>query len=75
MEHELRTRLLETAERLRATHKISEETIGQKALNDNTFFRRLRSGKAGFTVRTYDRLMTWMLEAEKDTSLRKRQAA
>lgn len=75
MEHELRNRLLETAERLRDLTGITEQAVGQKALKDNTFFKRLRSGNAGFTVRTYDRLMTWMLATEKDAIQRKREAA
>ncbi|MCY1741186.1 hypothetical protein [Ensifer sp. SL37] len=41
---------------------MSEATIGLKALNDNTFFKRLRSG-AGFTVKTYDKVMAFMEKA------------
>lgn len=59
MEQELRTRLFETADRLTRATKMSEQTIGQKAISDNTFFKRVREG-AGFTVKTYDRLMAWM---------------
>lgn len=67
MEQELRKTLLETAAEVCEAFGITEETIGQKALNDNTFFRRMRGG-AGFTVKTYDRLMAWMeseLEAQR----------
>lgn len=63
MEHELRTKLFETAERLSALTGISEQSIGQKAINDNTFFKRVRENGAGFTVKTFDRLMGWMEEA------------
>lgn len=59
MEHELRSQLLEKAAAVCKARQITEETIGQKALKDNTFFKRMRGG-AGFTVRTYDRLMSWM---------------
>lgn len=62
MEQELRDRLFETAAKLKALADISEQTIGQKAINDNTFFKRAREG-AGFTVKTYDRLMAWMDDA------------
>lgn len=75
MEQELRNRLLETAERLTVIADLSEQAIGQRALHDNTFFKRLRSGKSGFTVRTYDRLMAWMLAAEKEAIQKKRMAA
>lgn len=60
MEQELRAHLLETAERIASHTGLSEQTIGQRAIRDNTFFRRLREKDAGFTVRTYDRLMQWM---------------
>lgn len=62
MEHELRAKLLSTAERCTRLTEMSEATIGLKALNDNTFFKRLRSG-AGFTVKTYDRVMAFMDKA------------
>ena len=65
MEQELRTQLFETAERLTALTGITEQSIGQKAINDNTFFKRVRENGAGFTVKTFDRLMAWMDGAEK----------
>jgi len=64
MEQELRTRLFETAERLTKLTGLSEQAIGQKAINDNTFFKRVRENGAGFTVKTFDRLMAWMEAAE-----------
>lgn len=73
MEQELRTQLFETAERLTTLTGITEQSIGQKAINDNTFFKRVRDNGAGFTVKTFDRLMTWMDEAEK--SAKKERAA
>ena len=67
MEHELRTKLIETAERLCAASGMSEQAIGLAAIKDNTFFPRIRGeGRdkpAGFTVKTYDRVMAFM-EAE-----------
>lgn len=62
MEHELRAKLISTAERCTRLTEMSEATIGLKALNDNTFFKRLRSG-AGFTVKTYDKVMAFMEKA------------
>lgn len=59
MEHELRAKLISTAERCTRLTEMSEATIGLKAVNDNTVFKRIRAG-AGFTVRTYDRLMAYM---------------
>lgn len=64
MEQELRAKLFETAERLTALTGITEQSIGQKAINDNTFFKRVRENGAGFTVKTFDRLMGWMEAAE-----------
>lgn len=61
MEQELRNNLISTAAEL-AKRGITEETIGLRAIKDNTFFKRMRSG-SGFTVKTYDRLMAWMQEA------------
>ncbi len=62
MEHELRAKLISTAERCTRLTKMSEATIGLKAVKDNTVFKRIRGGK-GFTVKTYDRLMAFMDEA------------
>lgn len=61
MEHELRAKLISTAERCARLAKLSEATIGLKAVNDNTVFKRIRKG-TGFTVKTYDRLMAFMEE-------------
>lgn len=61
MEHELRNNLISTAGILSAQKGMTEETIGLRAIKDNTFFKRMRSG-AGFTVKTYDKLMAWMRE-------------
>lgn len=61
MEHELRAKLISTAERCTRLTKMSEATIGLKAVKDNTVFKRIRKG-AGFTVKTYDRLMAFMEE-------------
>lgn len=74
MEQELRTRLFETAERLTKLTGMSEMAIGQKAINDNTFFKRVRENGAGFTVKTFDRLMTWMEKAEAEAAKQERVA-
>lgn len=62
MEHELRAKLISMAERCTRITKMTEATIGLKAVNDNTVLKRIRSGK-GFTVKTFDRLMAFMEEA------------
>lgn len=59
MEKELRSNLIKNAEALAKAKGVTEETIGLRAINDNTFFKRMRGG-AGFTIKTYDRLMAWM---------------
>lgn len=59
METELRNNLISTAAMLAAQKDMSEETIGLRAIKDNTFFKRIRGG-AGFTIKTYDKLMGWM---------------
>lgn len=68
MENELRNNLLSMAAMLSAQKEMTEETIGLRAIKDNTFFKRMRGG-AGFTVKTYDKLMNWMRAelARKDT--------
>lgn len=60
MEHELRNNLIAAAAKL-AERGITEETIGLRAIKDNTFFKRMRGG-SGFTIKTYDRLMAWMTD-------------
>jgi hypothetical protein len=62
MEHELRAKLISTAERCTRLTEMSEATIGLKAVKDNTVFKRIR-GNAGFTIKTYDRLMAFMEKA------------
>lgn len=69
MEQELRNNLIKTAEEVCKAKGVTEETIGLRALRDNTFFKRMRNG-AGFTIRTYDRLMAWM-----ESELQKEDAA
>ncbi|MEQ8450622.1 MAG: hypothetical protein RIB97_13135 [Nitratireductor sp.] len=59
MEKQLRNNLIKMAQAVCEARGLTEETIALRALRDNTFFRRMRNG-AGFTVRTYDRLMGWM---------------
>lgn len=58
MEESLRHSLLALAAAFEAATDISPATVGKRALNDNTFFNRLREGR-GFNVRTYDRLVAW----------------
>ena len=64
MENELRSQLIAAAEELSRVAGISEQAIGQGAIKDNTFFARIRGeGRekpAGFTVRTYDRVMAFI---------------
>lgn len=66
MENELRSQLIAAAEELSKVAGISEQAIGQGALKDNTFFARIRGeGRdkpAGFTVRTYDRVMAFIAD-------------
>lgn len=59
MEQELRQKLIDEAEALTKATGISEQSIGQFSIKDNTFFPRIRNG-AGFTVKTYDRVMAFM---------------
>ena len=64
MENEMRQTLLDKADQLLVLGGVSERTIGQAALGNNTFFFRLRgippNPPAGFTIKTYDRLIVWM---------------
>lgn len=62
MEHELRAKLIATAERCSLLTGMTEATIGLKAVKDNTVLKRVRGG-AGFTIRTFDRLMSFMDKA------------
>lgn len=65
MEHELRAKLIATAERCSLLTGMTEATIGLKAVKDNTVLKRVRGG-AGFTIRTFDRLMSFMDKAMHD---------
>lgn len=58
MEETIRTQLLLLATTFAGVSQSTLPTIGRLALNDNTFFHRLKSGD-GFTVRTADKLLQW----------------
>jgi len=58
MEKQLRTHLIRLASLFEGHTGTSPASVGKFALNDNTFFHRMVSGK-GFTVRTFDRVVTW----------------
>lgn len=40
---------------------MTRQTIGKRAINDNTFFVRIERGD-GFTVKTYDKIVGWFSE-------------
>ena len=61
MEETLRLHLRLCAEAFERATGASAATIGKRALNDNTFFQRTAGGQ-NFTVRTYDRLLSWFDE-------------
>jgi hypothetical protein len=58
MEETLRANLLDLAARYKAATGRSFPSIGDDALNDNTFFARIQKGK-GFTIKTFDRVVDW----------------
>lgn len=59
MEDELRSHLLHLAATYSDATGVSPATIGKRAINDNTFFQRLEA-EAGFTVKTFDRVVGWL---------------
>jgi len=61
MEEIARSDLLLLADKFSVAADMSLQAIGQRALNDNTFFARLAAG-SNFTLRTYDRLVAWFSE-------------
>ena len=61
MEETLRSNLLLLAAKFSTATQTSRPTIALRALNDNTFFTRVSAG-SGFTLSTYDRLVTWFSE-------------
>lgn len=74
MEKELRQNLINSAVELTTLTGMSEQAIGLNAIKDNTFFPRIRGvGKdkpAGFTVKTYDRVMAFMKSELEKAKLR-----
>lgn len=60
MEEILRAQLATCCAAYIAVAGGSREKIGDLALNDNTFFRRVIDEQRGFTVRTYDRVIGWL---------------
>ncbi len=62
MEHTLRSSLEILAAQFTAATDLSKAAIGQRSINDNTFFTRLAKGEAGFNIRTYDRVVLWLSE-------------
>jgi hypothetical protein len=61
MEESARADLLLLASTFSDAACVSLQAIGQRALNDNTFFARVSAG-SNFTLRTYDRLVRWFAE-------------
>jgi hypothetical protein len=59
MEEILRTNLIDLGKRFNAATGMSLPMIGLRALNDTSFYKRITHG-GGFTVRTYDRVISWL---------------
>jgi len=55
---DMRTQLLDAADRVRAATGLSESRISTLAVNDGKFLRRVRAGRR-FTDHTYDKFMRW----------------
>ncbi len=58
MEEIARSELLTLATAFSFALNVSLATLGQRCLNDNSFFTRISSG-SNFTLRTYDRVVLW----------------
>lgn len=61
LEHRAREDLLSLAESFHDATKTTHSTIGKRALNDNTFFGRIKSGDS-FRVDTFDKVVRWFSE-------------
>lgn len=61
METELKQHLITLSEGLASAGRIGVTTVWRQAINDPTFFDRLKSDKT-ITVRTYDRAVRWFSE-------------
>lgn len=62
---EIRNALMARAEAHASSKKISLSTIGLRAVNDSKFFAQVKDGR-GFNINTYQRVMDWLDEAEKE---------
>lgn len=59
MEQVLRTHLATLAKAFEAATGVTPASVGQSALKDNTFFPRVLDEGAGFTIKTFDRVVEW----------------
>jgi hypothetical protein len=62
MEETLRLHLATCVAAFERLTGITPQSVGKRALNDNTFFRRVVDQGQGFTVKTYDEVMRWFDE-------------
>lgn len=64
---EIRSALLARAEAHASARNIRLSTIGLHAINDARFFAEVKGGR-GFSINTYQRVMDWLDEAEKENA-------
>lgn len=67
--HEIRTSLIARAEAFRKATKTSFSAMSIAAVNDSKFLSRVENPELGFNIKTYQRMVEWLNEAEQKHQL------
>ena len=64
-EHDIRQSLIARAKAYATTAKTSFSAMGLQAVNDSKFLSRVENPELGFNVKTYQRMVEWLDDAER----------
>lgn len=69
-ERDIRTSLLKRAEAYAKRANTSFSAIGVQAVGDSKFLSRVQNPEIGFNIKTYQRMVAWLEQAERSASKR-----
>lgn len=64
-EHDIRKSLIERATAYAARAKTSFSAMGIAAVGDSKFLGRVQNANIGFNIKTYQKMVEWLDEAER----------
>lgn len=63
--HDIRNSLIERATAYAAKAKTSFSAMGIAAVGDSKFLSRVQNAEIGFNIKTYQKMVEWLDEAER----------